>query len=181
MLRMGVDTHLITAHFGIPLILESGGGLVVEVTDGTAEFNASFRTGVGFYYDLVKANVGRIVIGLTHELRDEPVTALGVTPGWLRSEGMLDHFGVTEETWRDALEKVPGFAISETPTYVARGLAALAADPDPSRFAGRILTARNLADEYDVTDVDGSRPDCWGYIDRYGIDEQSGRGVEEFR
>lgn len=181
MLRMGVDTHLITAHYGIPLILESGGGLVVEVTDGTAEFNAAFRAGVGFYYDLVKANVGRILIGLTHELRDLPVTAVGVTPGWLRSEGMLDHYGVTEETWRDALEKVPGFAISETPTYVARGLAALAADPDPSRFAGRVLTARNLADEYDVTDVDGSRPDCWGYIDRYGIDEQSGRGVEEFR
>jgi NAD(P)-dependent dehydrogenase (short-subunit alcohol dehydrogenase family) len=181
MLRMGVDTHLITAHFGIPLILESGGGLVVEVTDGTAEFNAAFRAGVGFYYDLVKANVGRIVIGLTHELRDHPVTAVGVTPGWLRSEGMLDHFGVTEETWRDALEKVPGFAISESPTYVARGLAALAADPDPSRFAGRILTARHLADEYGVTDVDGSRPDCWGYIDRYGIDEQSGKGVEEFR
>ena len=181
MLRMGVDTHLITAHFGIPLLLESGGGLVVEVTDGTAEFNAAFRAGVGFYYDLVKANVGRIVIGLTHELRDHPVTAVGVTPGWLRSEGMLDNFGVTEETWRDALEKVPGFAISESPTYVARGLAALAADPDPSRFAGRILTSRSLADEYGVTDVDGSRPDCWGYIDRYGIDEQGGSGVEEFR
>jgi NAD(P)-dependent dehydrogenase (short-subunit alcohol dehydrogenase family) len=181
MLRMGVDTHLITAHFGIPLILESGGGLVVEVTDGTAEFNAAFRAGVGFYYDLVKANVGRIVIGLTHELRDQPITAVGVTPGWLRSESMLDHFGVTEETWRDALEKVPGFAISESPMYVARGLSALAADPDPSRFAGRILTSRNLSDEYGTTDIDGSRPDCWGYIDRHGIDEQSGRGVEEFR
>jgi NAD(P)-dependent dehydrogenase (short-subunit alcohol dehydrogenase family) len=181
MLRMGVDTHLITAHFGIPLMLENGGGLLVEVTDGTAEFNAAYRAGVGFYYDLVKANVGRILLGLTHELRDLPVTAVGVTPGWLRSEGMLDHFGVTEETWRDALRKTPGFAISESPTYVARGVAALAADPDPSRFAGRILTARNLSDEYGVTDVDGSRPDCWGYIDRYGIDEQSGRGVEEFR
>ena len=181
MLRMGVDTHLITAHYGIPLVLEGDGGLVVEVTDGTAEYNASFRAGVGFYYDLVKANVGRIVLGLTHELRDLPVTALGVTPGWLRSEGMLDHFGVTEETWREALTKTPGFAISETPTYVARGVAALAADPDPSRFAGRVLTARNLADESDVTDIDGSRPDCWGYIDRHGIDEQSGRGVEEFR
>jgi len=181
MLRMGVDTHLITAHYAIPLILDSGGGLVVEVTDGTAEFNAAYRAGVGFYYDLVKANVGRIVLGLTHELRDLPVTTVGVTPGWLRSEGMLDHFGVTEETWHDALEKTPGFAISESPTYVARGLAALAADPDPSRFAGRIVTSRNLADEYGVTDVDGSRPDCWGYIERYGIDEQSAKGVEEFR
>ena len=181
MLRMGVDTHLVTAHFGIPLMLEKDGGLLVEVTDGTAEFNAAYREGVGFYYDLVKANVGRIVIGLTHELRDRPVTVVGVTPGWLRSENMLDNFGVTEETWRDALDATPGFAISESPTYVARGLAALAADPAPDRFAGRVLTSHDLADEYDVTDVDGSRPDCWGYIARHGIDEQSGRGVEEFR
>ncbi|HWM73632.1 MAG TPA: short-chain dehydrogenase, partial [Nocardioides sp.] len=181
MLRMGVDTHLITAHFGIPLMLEGDGGLLVEVTDGTSEFNAAFREGVGFYYDLVKANVGRIVIGLTHELRDHPVTVVGVTPGWLRSENMLDHFGVTEETWRDALDKVPGFAISESPTYVARGLAALAADRDSRRFGGRVLTSRNLSDEYAVTDVDGSRPDCWGYIDRYGIDEQNGQDVEAFR
>jgi NAD(P)-dependent dehydrogenase (short-subunit alcohol dehydrogenase family) len=162
-------------------MLERDGGLVVEVTDGTNEFNADYRVRVGFYYDLVKANVSRIVLGLTHELRDHPVTVVGVTPGWLRSEGMLENFGVTEETWRDALERVPGFAISESPTYVGRGLAALAADPDPGRFAGRVLTSRELADEYDVTDVDGSRPDCWGYIARYGIDEQSGEGVEEFR
>ena len=181
MLRMGVDTHLITAHFGIPLMLEGNGGLLVEVTDGTNEFNAAFREGVGFYYDLVKANVSRIVLGLTHELRDHPVTVVGVTPGWLRSESMLDHFGVTEATWRDALDKVPGFAISESPTYVARGLAALAADPDPARFAGRVLTSRDLSDEYAVTDVDGSRPDAWGYIARHGIDEQNGQGVEEFR
>jgi len=94
---------------------------------------------------------------------------------------MLDHYGVREENWRDALEKVPGFAISESPAYVARGLAALAADPDPGRFAGRVLTSRDLSDEYSVTDVDGSRPDCWGYIRRYGIDEQGGAGVDDFR
>ena len=181
MLRMGVDTHLVTAHFGLPLMLESGGGLLVEVTDGTAEFNAAYRDGVGFFYDLVKANVGRIVLSLTHELRDHPVTVVGLTPGWLRSEMMLDLFGVTEETWRDALTKEPGFAISETPTYVARGLARLAADPDVGRFSGRTLTSRQLSDEYGVTDVDGSRPDCWGYIEAYGIDEQSGRDVESFR
>ncbi len=96
-------------------------GLVVEMTDGTAEFNANFREGVGFYYDLVKANVERIVKGLTFELKDHPVTALGVTPGWLRSEQMLDGFGVREDNWHDALDKVPGFAISESPTYVAAG------------------------------------------------------------
>jgi len=185
MLRMGVDTHLITAHHALPLMLRrpegAGHALLVEVTDGTDEFNAGFRAGVGFYYDLVKANVSRIVLGLSHELRDHPVTALGVTPGWLRSEKMLENFGVTEETWRDCLERVPGFAISESPTYVGRGVAALAADPDHTRFAGCVLTSRDLADAYGVTDVDGSRPDCWGYIATHGIDEQSGAGVEEFR
>ncbi len=119
--------------------------------------------------------------GITAELAHHPVTAVGVTPGWLRSEQMLEHFGVTEDNWRDACGEVPGFAISETPTYLARGLAALAADPRVSRFAGQVLTSRQLADEYNVTDVDGSRPDCWGYIDAYGIGEQSGRDVQQFR
>ena len=181
MLRMGVDTHLITNTYAMPLLLRTGGGLVVEVTDGTSSFNANFRQGVGFYYDLVKANVERIVKGLTFELTDHPVTALGVTPGWLRSEKMLDNFDVTEQTWRDALATVPGFAISESPTYLGRGVAALAGDVNTARFAGLILTSRQLADTYDFTDVDGSRPDCWGYIAKYGIEEQSGRDVELFR
>jgi NAD(P)-dependent dehydrogenase (short-subunit alcohol dehydrogenase family) len=181
MLRMGVDTHLITAHAALPLLLRSDRGLLVEMTDGTAEFNAQYREGVGFFYDLVKANVSRIVLGLTHELRDSAVTALGVTPGWLRSENMLDNFGVTEDNWRDALDKTPGFAISESPTYVARGIAALAHDPDAAQFTGQVLTARQMADRYGVTDVDGSRPDCWGYIAEYGIEEQSGANVERFR
>jgi NAD(P)-dependent dehydrogenase (short-subunit alcohol dehydrogenase family) len=181
MLRMGVDTHLVTAHHALPLMLRGTRGLLVEMTDGTDEFNADFRQGVGFYYDLVKANVSRIVRGLTHELDGHPVTAVGVTPGWLRSEKMLEGFGVQEETWRDALAKVPGFAISESPTYVGRGVAALAGDPDPARFAGRVLTSRDLSDEYGVTDADGSRPDCWGYIARHGIEEQSGLGVDDFR
>jgi len=181
MLRLGVDTHLITNTLAIPLLLRTGAGLVVEVNDGTTSFNANYRPQVGFYYDLVKATVDRIVKSLTAELANHPVTALGVTPGWLRSEKMLDNFGVTEQNWRDALAKVPGFAISETPTYLARGLAALAADPQPSRFAGQVLTSRQLADEYNLTDIDGSRPDCWGYIDTYGIEEQSGQDVERFR
>lgn len=125
--------------------------------------------------------MGRIVLGLTHELRNTPVTALGVTPGWLRSENMLDNFGVTEDNWRDALDKTPGFAISESPTYVARGIAALTQDADAGEFAGQVLTARQMADRYGVTDVDGSRPDCWGYIAEYGIEEQSGANVEQFR
>ena len=164
MLRMGVDTHLITAHAALPLLLGSEGGLLVEMTDGTAEVNAQYRERVGFFYDLVKANVSRIILALAHELRGRPVTALGVTPGWLRSEAMLDGFGVTEGTWRDALAKTPGFAISESPTYVGRGVAALAKDAEVAQFAGRVLTARQLADRYGMTDTDGSRPDAWGYI-----------------
>ena len=181
MLRMGVDTHLITAHAALPLLLRGDHGLLIEMTDGTAEVNASYRERVGFFYDLVKANVSRIVLALTAELHGRPVTALGVTPGWLRSEAMLDGFGVTEATWRDALAKVPGFAISESPTYVARGVAALAQDPEAAQFAGQVLTARQLADRYGVTDIDGSRPDGWGYIAAYGMDEQTGRDAERFR
>jgi NAD(P)-dependent dehydrogenase (short-subunit alcohol dehydrogenase family) len=181
MLRMGVDTHLITAHAALPLLLRGDRGLLVEMTDGTAEVNASYRERVGFFYDLVKANVSRIILSLTAELRGRPVTALGVTPGWLRSEAMLDGFGVTEETWRDALARTPGFAISESPAYVARGVAALAQDPELAQFAGQVLTARQLADRYGVTDADGSRPDAWGYIATYGMGEQSGRDVERFR
>ena len=181
MLRMGVHTHIITAHHALPLLLRADRGLIIEMTDGTAEFNAHYRERVGFFYDLVKANVGRIVIAFTHELRDLPVTAVGVTPGWLRSEAMLDGFGVTEENWRDALNREPGFAISESPTYVAGGITALAQDRGVSQFAGQVLTSRQLADRYGVTDVDGSRPDLWGYIATYGIDEQSGKDVDRFR
>ncbi len=181
MLRMGLDTHLITARFGIPLLLHDGGGVLIEMTDGTSEFNADYRHGVGFYYDFVKAGVARILKSLAAELADHPVTPVGVTPGWLRSEGMLDLFGVTEDNWRDACKDTPGFAISESPTYVARGVAALAADADVARFTGQVLTARRLADEYDLTDVDGSRPDCWGHIAKYGINEQHGQDIEAFR
>jgi NAD(P)-dependent dehydrogenase (short-subunit alcohol dehydrogenase family) len=186
MLQMGVHTHLITCRAAIPLMLrtaEGSGtrGLVVEMTDGTSEANAEFRRNVGFYYDLVKANVERIVKGLSAELENEPVTAMGVTPGWLRSESMLEHFGVTEATWRDALEKRPRFAISESPTYVARGVAALARAGDADRWAGTIASSRQLADAYGFTDTDGSRPDCWGYHAKYGWEPEDSRGIAEFR
>jgi NAD(P)-dependent dehydrogenase (short-subunit alcohol dehydrogenase family) len=181
MLQMGVHTHLITSHAAIPLMLRGTQGLVVEMTDGTAEANADFRRNVGFYYDLVKANVERIVKGLSAELADLPVTAVGVTPGWLRSERMLENFGVTESNWRDAVAKRPGFAISESPTYVARGIAALAGDPDAGRWSGTILSARQLADTYGVTDVDGSKPDCWGHLAAYGWEHSGGEGIEDFR
>jgi NAD(P)-dependent dehydrogenase (short-subunit alcohol dehydrogenase family) len=186
MLQMGVHTHLITCRAAIPLMLRTAEalgacGLIVEVTDGTSQANAEFRPNVGFYYDLVKANVERIVKGLTAELEDRPVTAVGVTPGWLRSEKMLENFGVTEANWRDACRERPGFGISESPTYVARGVAALAGAADADRWAGTILSARRLADAYGITDSDGSRPDCWGYVAAYGWEPEDARGIDEFR
>jgi NAD(P)-dependent dehydrogenase (short-subunit alcohol dehydrogenase family) len=186
MLQMGVHTHLITCRSAIPLLLRTAGahgsrGLVIEVTDGTAEANAEFRRNVGFYYDLVKASVERIVTGLTAELGEHPVTAVGVTPGWLRSEKMLENFGVTEATWRDALDKTPGFGISESPAYIGRGVAALAQDASVSRWAGTIISARQLADAYGVTDTDGSKPDCWGYLAAYGWEREDGAGIDQFR
>jgi NAD(P)-dependent dehydrogenase (short-subunit alcohol dehydrogenase family) len=188
MLQMGVHTHLITARAAVPLILRTAGthgtrGVVIEVTDGTAQANAEFRRNVGFYYDLVKANVERIVKGLAAELKDRdlPVTAVGVTPGWLRSEKMLANFGVTEQNWRDALVKIPGFGISESPAYIGRGVAALATAADADRWAGTIASARQLADAYGVTDTDGSKPDCWGYLAAYGWEREDGAGIGDFR
>jgi NAD(P)-dependent dehydrogenase (short-subunit alcohol dehydrogenase family) len=166
MLRMGIDTHLVTCATALPLLLRGERGLLVEMTDGTAEHNSRYRDGVGFYYDQVKAAVGRITLGLTAELAGTGVTPLAVTPGWLRSEAMLEHFGVTQANWRDAaVGELSGFAISETPTYVARGIARLAADDGVARYAGRTLTSAQLARTYGVTDVDGSRPDAWRYIE----------------
>jgi NAD(P)-dependent dehydrogenase (short-subunit alcohol dehydrogenase family) len=186
MLQMGVHTHLITCRAAIPFMLGTAHvlrthGLVVEMTDGTSEANAEFRRDVGFYYDLVKANVERIVKGLAVELGNEPVAVVGVTPGWLRSERMLENFGVSEANWRDACRDRPGFAISESPTYVARGVAALARAGDAERWKGSIVSARQLADAYDVTDTDGSRPDCWGHLAAYGWEHADGQGIDEFR
>lgn len=181
MLRMGIETHIVTSVVALPLMLASGSGLLVEMTDGTSAVNAEVRARVGFYYDFVKAGVDRLVKNLTVELADHPVTPVGVTPGWLRSERMLENFGVTEATWGDACRDVPGFAISESPRYVARGVAALAADDDHRRFAGRVLTSRQLADAYDVTDTDGSRPDCWGLIADHGWDDQAPHVIGRYR
>ena len=163
LLRLQVDTHATTSHFAIPLLLRTPGGLVVEVNDGTDEYNATnYR--VNFFYDLAKASVGRMAFALAHELAPHGATALSVTPGWLRSEAMLDAYGVTEENWRDATRTTPHFAISETPRFVGRAVAALAADPEVARRNGASLSSGQLAQEYGFTDLDGSRPDCWRYL-----------------
>jgi NAD(P)-dependent dehydrogenase (short-subunit alcohol dehydrogenase family) len=165
MLRMGVDTHLITSAKALPLILKGGGGLVVEMTDGTSEYNKNFRRNVGFYYDLVKASVERITLALAAELEGEDCTAVAVTPGWLRSEKMLENFGVREENWRDALASEPHFCISESPTYVARGIVALASNANGCRqYAGQVVSSAQLARRYGFTDTDGTQPDCWRYV-----------------
>jgi NAD(P)-dependent dehydrogenase (short-subunit alcohol dehydrogenase family) len=162
-LRLGIDTHAITAHFAIPLLLRTPGGLVVEVTDGTAEYNDT-RYRVSFFYDLVKAANLRMAFALAHELAPHRATAVSLTPGWLRSEMMLEVFGVSESNWRDATDKVPHFAISESPAFVGRAVVALAADPDVARWNGASLSSGQLAKVYGFTDVDGSQPDAWRYL-----------------
>lgn len=163
LLRLAVDTHAITSHFALPLLLEQKGGLVVEVTDGTAAYNAEHYR-VSFFYDLAKGAVGRMAFALAHELGPRGATAVLLTPGWLRSEHMLEAYGVTEATWRGATKVQPHFAISETPAYVGRAVAALAADPDVARWNGRSLSSGELAKIYGFTDLDGSQPDCWRYV-----------------
>ena len=164
LLRLAIDTHAITSHFAIPLLLKTPGGLVVEVNDGTAEYNdRTYRN--SFFYDLAKAGVQRIGFALAHELGSRGATAVTVTPGWLRSEAMLDAFKVTESNWRDATKFQPHFAISETPAFVGRAIAALAQDPQVSRWNGRSLSSGQLAKVYGFTDLDGSQPDAWRYLD----------------
>jgi NAD(P)-dependent dehydrogenase (short-subunit alcohol dehydrogenase family) len=162
-LRLAVDTHAITSHFAIPLLVKTPGGLVVEVTDGTAAYNATnYR--VSFFYDLAKAANIRMAFALAHELKPYGATAVGVTPGWLRSEAMLDAYRVTESNWRDATKVSPHFAISESPAFVGRAVAALAADPGVSRWNGQTVSSGELARVYGFTDLDGSQPDAWRYL-----------------
>ncbi|MEW2575495.1 SDR family oxidoreductase [Streptomyces syringium] len=162
MLRLSVETHAITSHYALPLLIRRPGGLVIEVTDGTAEFNKTYRGNL--FFDLAKNAPIRMAYGLAQELKEHGGTALSITPGFLRSEEMLDHFGVTEATWRDAIEKSPHFAIAESPVFIGRAVAALAADPDKARWNGASLSSGELAKVYDFDDADGSRPDCFAYF-----------------
>ncbi|HWC29287.1 MAG TPA: SDR family oxidoreductase [Dehalococcoidia bacterium] len=165
-LRLAIDTHLITSHHLLPLLVDRPGGLLVEVTDGTNDYNAS-RYRISVYYDLAKVAVNRLAFSQGHELAPHGATAVAITPGWLRSEMMLEGFGVSEENWRDAPGKSApdDFALSETPRFVGRAVAALAADPDRSRWNQASVNSGQLAKEYGFTDVDGSRPDVWRYIE----------------
>ena len=163
LLDLAIKTHLITSHHALPLLIRDPGGLVIEMTDGTAEYNAvNYR--INAFYDLAKTAVIRLAFAQSKDLEPHGATALALTPGWLRSEMMLEAFGVTEANWRDATERIPHFGISETPRYVGRAVAALAADPDRARHNGASLSSGALAREYGFTDLDGSRPDAWRYM-----------------
>lgn len=163
MLRLGIDTHLITSHFALPLVIKNPGGLVIEMTDGTAEYNReNYRLSV--FYDLAKTSVVRMAWALAHELKPHHCTAVALSPGWLRSEQMLDNYGVSEANWLDATAKQPHFVISETPRYVGRAVAHLAADAAHARWNGQSLSSGQLAKIYNFTDTDGSQPDAWRYL-----------------
>lgn len=163
MLRLAIDTHIMTSHFALRLLTRNKNGLVIEMTDGTAEYNQeNYRD--SFFYDLAKTSVLRMAKSLAHELSPFGCTAIAVTPGWMRSEIMLEHYGVTEANWRDAIVKEPHFVISETPRYVGRAIAALAGDSEVARWNGRSTSSGELAQVYGFYDLDGSRPDCWRYL-----------------
>ncbi|MEU3050670.1 SDR family oxidoreductase [Streptomyces sp. NPDC006984] len=162
MLDLGVRTHIITSSIALPLLVRHPGGLLVEVTDGTEESNRDFRE--NFYYDLAKNAPLRMARILGEELRQVGASAVAVTPGFLRSEEMLDIFGLTEDTWRDGIGRERYWELSESPVYLGRGVAALASDPRRDRWNGTSLDSGRLAREYGLTDADGSRPDVWGYM-----------------
>ena len=163
LLRLAIDTHLITGHHLLPLLVRRAGGLVVEVTDGTAEYNAGHYR-VSLFYDLAKTAAIRMAWGLGQELAPHGCSAVAITPGWMRSELMLEHHGVGESNWREATERTPHFCISESPLYVGRAVASLAADPDVARWSGQSLSSGGLAQVYGFTDTDGTQPDCWRYM-----------------
>jgi NAD(P)-dependent dehydrogenase (short-subunit alcohol dehydrogenase family) len=173
LLRLAIDTHLITAHHALPLLIEKPGGLLVEVTDGTAEYNADhYRLSV--FYDLAKTAAIRMAWAHAKDLERHGATAVAITPGWMRSEMMLDNWGVTEATWREA-KVSPHFVISESPRFVGRAVAALAADPGRARWNGQSLSSGGVAQVYGFTDLDGSQPDCWRYITEV---QEAGRSAD---
>jgi NAD(P)-dependent dehydrogenase (short-subunit alcohol dehydrogenase family) len=163
LLRLAIDTHIITSHFALPLLIKNTGGLLVEVTDGTADYNdKTYR--LSLFYDLAKISVIRMAWAQAQELQPYQCTAVALTPGWLRSEMMLDIYGVSEANWHDATAKQPHFVISETPRYVGRAVAHLAGDPAMARWRGQSLSSGQLAQVYGFTDLDGSQPDAWRYV-----------------
>ncbi|MCO5968707.1 SDR family oxidoreductase [Actinoallomurus soli] len=177
-LRNGLETHLITLHTVLPLLVRRGRGLVVEVTDGDDMFNDRYRGSM--FFDMVKVAITRLGKMLRDELAPHGVTSLSLTPGFLRSEEVLEHFGVTEENWRDGIAKDQWFAISETPRYIGRAVAALAADPEVGRWSGRALSSGVLAKHYGFTDLDGSQPEASRFFEEVYFGKKDAP-VEDYR
>jgi len=163
MLRLAIDTHIVTSHFALPLLIKKPGGLLVEVTDGTAEYN-DVKYRLSLFYDLSKTSVIRMAWAMAEELRPHHCNAVALSPGWMRSENMLEHYGVSEANWLEATAKQPHFVITETPRYVGRAVAHLAGDPEVARWSGQSLSSGQLAKVYGFTDLDGSQPDAWRYV-----------------
>lgn len=156
MQRQAVHSHLLTAHYAAPLLIANGKGLLLEITDGVG-----YHYRGSLYYSLAKISSVHMAEAFAADLKPFGITALALTPGFLRSEAMLDHFGVTEANWRDAVVKEPHFIASETPVYIGRAVAALATDPHLAAKTGKSLSTWELSDEYGFMDADGTRPH-WG-------------------
>ncbi|WP_409299837.1 SDR family oxidoreductase [Peribacillus sp. SCS-155] len=163
MQKQAVHSHMLTSYYGVPLMVKNKKGLVVEITDG---HNYDYRGNL--YYSLAKISAIHLAQSMAKDLLEYNVTSLAVTPGFLRSEAMLELFGVTEENWRDGTKTDPHFIASETPFFVGRAVAALAADPLIYKKTGKALSSWELAKEYDFYDIDGSQPD-WGSYYRENI------------
>lgn len=159
MMRQAIDTHIITAKYAVPLMLPGKKGLIVEITDGDGYFYRG-----QLFYDLVKTTVIRMAYNMAQDLEPYNIGALAVTPGFLRSEAMLEHFGVTESNWKEGTTVDPNFIASETPWFVGRAVAALAADPNVFEKRGKVFSSWNLSDEYGFTDRNGDRPHWGNYV-----------------
>ncbi len=179
LLRLAIDTHLITNHYALPLLIQNPNGLVVEMTDGTDAYNRDHYR-LSMFYDQAKTSITRMAWALAHELKPHQCTAVALTPGWMRSEIMLEHFHITEHNWRDGAKQEPHFLISESTRYVGRAVAALAGDADVQRWNGRSLSSGELAQVYGFTDLDGSRPDSIRYMTEV-VDAGISEYVEGYR
>lgn len=163
LLDSAINAHIITSHYGAPLMVARGRGLIIEITDGDAKFNEDYRGTL--FYDFAKVGAIRLALAEAEDLRPHNVAAVALTPGFLRSEAMLEHYGVTEANWRDGVKKEPHFIASETPTYIGRAVVALASDDDIMSKSGSSFSTGSMADEYGFTDADGSKPNFGRYYE----------------
>jgi NAD(P)-dependent dehydrogenase (short-subunit alcohol dehydrogenase family) len=162
MLERAVFSHIITSRYGVPLMVEQKSGLVVEITDGD---HFGYRSNL--FFDLVKTSVIRLAYAMASELREHEITAVALTPGFLRSEAMLDHFGVAEANWQDAVKQEPDFTESETACYVGRAVAHLAADSDVFAKTGRVFNSWDLAHHYGFHDIDSRQPHWDRHLEKH--------------